>query len=289
MMDLRPTIVLIDTPYDERIPLEDQARSRSPSPHSTPQTGSEEDSFSPSADDVYGLRLLQRIVSEAHLRNLSKLVVPVPVIDFPESRANTSHGYVATGSEAAGYQPNEPLSPRPDRPTSRPLLKRCLKLGATDVLLSPIHSQCITGLEIHAYWAYKSAVRDQQVLSEFRRGRKRSWVGISDTRPYAYLRESMVATLMRRICQMDDAAELPVEAVRLCVAARRKTVISETIGSWHFSAHDLNDDELVEASALMFKHALNMPELAAFRIPTGKAEAYFFWIHIYMAKTLCSS
>ncbi|EFX00291.1 3'5'-cyclic nucleotide phosphodiesterase [Grosmannia clavigera kw1407] len=270
MLDLKPTIVLIDTPYDERIPMEDQTRSRSPSPHSAPQTGVDEDPFSPSADDVYGLRLLQRIVSEAHLRNLSKLVVPVPVIDFPESRANTSYGSAALSPEIDGFLSIEPQPPRPDRPANRPLLKRCLTLGATDVLLSPIHSQCITGLEIHAYWAYKSAVRDQQVLSEFRRGRKRSWVGISDTRPYAYLRENMVATLMRRICQMDDAAELPVETVRLSVAARRKTVISKEIGNWHFSAHDLSDDELVEASALMFKHALSMPELARFRIATDQ-------------------
>lgn len=272
MLDLTPTIVLIDTPPDERISsdVEDEAFSRPQSPRSKLHIEILEVPPSSPTEDVYGLQLLQRIVSEAHLRNLSKLVVPVPVISYPDSRANTSYGSVPPNWGPTDYQETQALSFQPDRPTSRTLLKKCLRLGATDVLLSPIRSQCTTSLEIHAYWAHKSAMRDQQALMEFRRGRKRSWVGISDDRPYAYLRESMVASLMRRICQMDDATELPVEAVRLSISARRKPVIAAAIGSWHFSAHDLNDDELVEASALMFKHALSVPELAPWRIPTDQ-------------------
>lgn len=83
IMDLKPTVVLISTPHDERIPIHEQ--SRPPSPHSVPARDSDSVPNTPPAGDAYGLRLLQRIVSEAHLRNLSKLIVPVSVITFPDS------------------------------------------------------------------------------------------------------------------------------------------------------------------------------------------------------------
>nr|ADZ55459.2 3'5'-high-affinity cAMP phosphodiesterase [Sporothrix schenckii] len=264
-MGLKPTIVLIGTPHDERIPLDEQ--SRSPSPHSTSQNEAGSVPNTPPTDEVYGLRLLRRIVSEAHLRNLSKLIVPVSVIKLSESEdaaalLSQSPGSNAETSPAQAFKINRALN--------RSLLKSCLKLGAVDVLFSPIEPQSITSLEVRAYWAHKSAARDRQALLELRRGRKRSWVGISDNRPFAYLRENMVTSLMRRICQMEEGDELPVDAVRISVTPRRKQVIASAIGNWHFSAHDFNDDELIEASALMVKHALSMSELAEWRIPTDQ-------------------
>ncbi|CAK7263701.1 3',5'-cyclic-nucleotide phosphodiesterase [Sporothrix epigloea] len=271
MMGLKPTIVLIGTPHDERIPIDEQ--SRSPSPHSTPQPDAGYAPTTPITDEVYGLRLLRRIVSEAHLRNLSKLIVPVSVISSPspelESQSTASsltsppdHGDSAGASAADVFQAQ--------RAQNGSLLKSCLKLGATDVLFSPIQPHSITSLEIRAYWAHKSAARDQQALLDLRRGRKRSWVGITDNRPFAYLRETMVASLMRRICQMEDDDELPVDAVRIIVSPPRKQIVASAIGNWHFSAHDFSDDELIEASALMFKHALSLPEVADWRIPTDE-------------------
>ncbi|CAK7264183.1 3',5'-cyclic-nucleotide phosphodiesterase [Sporothrix epigloea] len=266
MMGLKPTIVLISTPHDERIPIDEQ--SRSPSPHSTPQNDQESAPTTPLTDEVYGLRLLRRIVSEAHLRNLSKLIVPVSVISSselePESTA-APHTSPPTQEGNADASPAQVFQTQ--RAQNRSLLKSCLKLGATDVLFSPIQPQSITSLEIRAYWAHKSAARDQQALLDLRRGRKRSWVGITDNRPFAYLRETMVASLMRRICQMEDDDELPVDAVRVILSPHRKQIVASSIGNWHFSAHDFNDDELIEASALMFKHALSMPEVADWRIP----------------------
>ena len=270
MMGLKPTVVLIGTPHDERIPIDEQ--SRSPSPHSTSQNELGSAPATPLSDDVYGLRLLRRIVSEAHLRNLSKLIVPVSVISPPESEHALSASSLA--APLAAHDDNADANSAQvyhmQRALNRALLKSCLKLGATDVLFSPIQPQSITSLEVRAYWAHKSAARDQQALLEMRRGRKRSWVGITDNRPFAYLRETMVASLMRRICQMEDGDELPVDAVRISVTPRRKQIVASAIGNWHFSAHDFNDDELIEASALMFKHALSMPELAEWRIPTDQ-------------------
>ena len=258
IMDLKPTVVLISTPHDERIPIHEQ--SRPPSPHSVPPRELESAPNTPPAGDAYGLRLLQRIVSEAHLRNLSKLIVPVSVITFPESEPATD------AVQASKFKTN--------RAFNRPLMKGCLKLGATDVFFSPIQPQSITSLEIRAYWAHKSVARDQQAVLELQRGRKRSWVGIADNRPYAYLRENMVASLMRKICQMEEGDELPVDAVRISVSSQRKRIVAEAVGSWHFSAHDFNDDELVEASALMFKHALSMPELKEWRIPADQLTSF---------------
>lgn len=115
------------------------------------------------------------------------------------------------------------------------------------------------------------AVKDQQAILEFRRGRKRSWVGISDDRPFAYLREAMVSSLMKKICQMGDQADDNViESLRLTISADRRASIAAAIGCWHFSAHDYTDDELVLVASLIFRHALAMPQLERWRIPTGR-------------------
>jgi len=255
MIDLKPTIVLIDTPHDERIP-EERSRSRSPSPHSIPPSEAD-DAQVHSDGDSYGLRLLQRIVSETHTRNLSKLVVLIPIVSFSGPQENAEGG-----------------SSTP----SRRLLKRCLDLGAADVMISPMHTKNVTALEVHAYQAHKAAAKDQQALLELRRGRKRSWVGISDDRPFAYLREAMVSTLMKRICQMGgDSEDRMVEAVKISVPSDRKSNIASAIGNWYFCAHDFSDDELIAASALMFKHAFTMPELESWRIPTGELAVLAVW------------
>jgi hypothetical protein len=55
---------------------------------------------------------------------------------------------------------------------------------------------------IHAYRAHKDASKEQRALLEIKRGRKRSWVGVDDQKPYAYLREAMVSGLMDGICKV---------------------------------------------------------------------------------------
>ena len=51
----------------------------------------------------------------------------------------------------------------------------------------------------------------------------------------------------------------------------RELAVKKMIGHWDFSAHDLSDDELVHAGFLILQHALTMPELEAWRLPTGKS------------------
>lgn len=270
MIELKPTLILIDTPYDDRIP--ERSRSRTPSPHCPPPIDEHEDH----EEDLYGLALLQRIVSESQLRNISKLVVPVPIITFPTSASGdslqkTTSRETSNGScRAEAQRKVQARSSSQERTANRRMLKRCLDFGATDVMVSPMNAKCITNLEVHAYRAHRDAAREQKAMLEVRRGRKRSWVGIDEEKPFSYLREAMVSNLMSRICRIDFDIEEPVTNVKVTVPAERRRIIDAAVADWNFCAHLFDDDELIVASATMFAHALCMPELEKWRISTGE-------------------
>jgi hypothetical protein len=272
MVELKPTLILIDTPYDDRLPQ--GQRSRTPSPHYPPPIENGEDH----EEDLYGLALLQRIVSESQLRNLSKLVVPVPVVNFPLSptgdipESTSSATDSASSGDTTEHRKVQAGSASQERVANRRMLKRCLDLGATDVMSSPMNVKCITNLEVHAYRAHREAAREQKAMLEVRRGRKRSWVGISEEKPFAYLREAMVSKLMSRICRTDiGMEEEPISTIKVTVPAERRSIIEEAVANWHFCAHNFTEDELIVVSSTMFEHALSMPELERWRIATGKS------------------
>ncbi|KXH31010.1 3'5'-cyclic nucleotide phosphodiesterase [Colletotrichum simmondsii] len=257
MMDLTPTLVLIDVPHDERLPRI-RSRSRSPSPHSRPTTA--DINIHTPEEDVYGLKLLQRIMTESHLRSLSKLIVPIPIVSF--SPAEDGSATIPASDDA---------KPKPSASVDRRLIIRCLDLGAVDVIISPLHLKCITSLEIHAYRAHKDAAREQQEMLEVRRGRKRSWVGVNEEKPFSYLREAMVSGLMRGICRSGaDSDDDRISNVSIAVSTDRQAAVAAAVGQWHFCAHSFTDDELLVAAMVMFKHALTMPELDRWRIPTDQ-------------------
>lgn len=274
MIDLKPTLVLIDMPYDEKVPVE-PAESRSPSPHSVPPPENRlpENGEEPVAReaDMYGLRLLERVVSEAQLRNLSRLVVPVPIVRPP-----LETGYPDNDGGGNFIAPSL-LASRPDGKRrsaylpNRRLLKHCLDLGAVDVVTSPMTDRTLVNLEVQAYRAHKDAAQEQQAMLEVRRGRKRSWVGVNEEKPFAYLREAMVSGLMGGICKVGGGdRDNKAPGVQLDVPADRDAKIAAAVGEWHFCAHSFSEDELVVAARTMFKHALSMPELERWRIPTGE-------------------
>lgn len=257
MMDLTPTLVLIDVPHDERLPRI-RSRSRSPSPHSRPTTA--DINIHTPEEDVYGLKLLQRIMTESHLRSLSKLIVPIPIVSFSP-----------TEDGSATIPASDDAKPKSSASVDRRLIIRCLDLGAVDVIISPLHLKCITSLEIHAYRAHKDAAREQQEMLEVRRGRKRSWVGVNEEKPFSYLREAMVSGLMRGICRSGaDSDDDRISNVSIAVSTDRQAAVAAAVGQWHFCAHSFTDDELLVAAMVMFKHALTMPELDRWRIPTGE-------------------
>lgn len=269
LVELKPTIVLIDTPHDEQI-IETPA-SRDHSPHSRASGDGRAESIP--EEDLYGLKLLERIVYETHLRNLSRLVVPIPIVSFPLLQSPSANNEASNekGRRAyASYLAEKPDPRANGTLTNRALLRTCLDSGAVDVMASPLHMKTLTSLEVHAYRAHKKAAKEQQSYLEIRRGRKRSWVGIHEEKPFSYLREAMVSGLMSGICQLGNESEAHIGGIKVNVSSERRADIATAVGQWHFSAHDFCDDSLLVAASMMFKHALSMPELEPWRIPTGK-------------------
>lgn len=274
IVELIPTLVLIDIPYEDQLSDRHSREIRTPSPSSKLQVDglSEE----PTEEEAYGLNLLQWIASEIQYQSLSKLIVPVAVVSIPDTALTvTSRG--RTSSKSEGTQ-NNSLVPGPKRPglmvpLDQVRTMRYLDVGAVDVLTSPLLQERLPSLGIHAYRAHKDASKDQRALLEMKRGRKRSWVGVDDQKPYAYLREAMVSGLMDGICKVGGDDE-PLGHVRISVALDRRERIAKAVGLWDFSAHDFTDDELLHAALLMLQHALAMPELERWRISTGKLEAF---------------
>ncbi|KAI0105422.1 hypothetical protein GGR51DRAFT_186941 [Nemania sp. FL0031] len=272
-VELKPTLILIDTPHNAE-PSEATRVSRDLSPCSKPPVNNEEEDDP--VRDLYGIGLLEKIVYETHLRSLSKLVVPIPVVGFPALGTSPSIDGVdeePSASTYAGY----PVASQDSSSNSletRGLLRKCLDSGAVDVMASPLHVKTLTTLEVHAYRAHKEVVKDQQSLLEIRRGRKRSWVGVHEEKPFAYLREAMVSGLMGGICRSGEESESRISTVRIDISSKRRVEIEEAPGKWHFCAPCFDDDSLLVAATLMFEHALAMPELEKWRLPTDQLTTF---------------
>ncbi|KAI9817799.1 MAG: 3',5'-cyclic-nucleotide phosphodiesterase [Pycnora praestabilis] len=270
--DLMPTIVLLHISPDER--GEDRIKRTSRDPQTPSPTSMRREWIASSEpDEVYGLRLLQHIATEIHYQNLSKLVLPVAIITVPNTHKLDSilvkdgHAILKGISPSIESAPSMRIdtSVRYSQTADQGLTLRCLDAGAVDVITSPFSNDRIFGLAIHAYRAHKDISKAQQAFLAVKRGRKRSWVGVDEEKPYAYLRESMVSGLMDSICKPQTVAET-FENVEIHVSPERRYVVGEAIGTWAFSAHDFTDDELLHAAFMMLQHALAMPELEPWRI-----------------------
>ena len=260
LSDLKPTVVLIDTPLEDfTVHLQVDKRPPSPSPGS-----SDHEAHTPE-EEVYGVRLLERIISEASLRTLNDLVVPISLI----STKKASHTHLTNGREKEAARTSISCQTKSDQLIQQNLMRQCLNMGAVDVIVGPLTSSCITTVGVCAYRAHVDALNNHQVHLEAKNGRKRSWVGVPEGKPYAYLREAMVSRLMKHICKSGEDGER-LANVRVMVSADRRAVIKAAVGQWGFCAHDFNDDELIYAAKVMFKHALSMSELEAWRIPPGE-------------------
>lgn len=239
-----PTLVLIDVPYDDEQRFKRLSREpRTPSPTSTRLIRT--DTGEP--DDIYGMHLLTHISSQIQSRSLSKLVLPIVVLSGFDSES------ASTPLPSLGVQ-------GPQVPTDTVRLRRYLDAGAVDVLSSPFSKDQIHRLSIHAYRIHKEVAKEEAGFLTAKRNRKLSWVGVNDAKPYAYLREAMVSSLMSGICNPEMAGD-SYDPADLYVSPDRQEAVANAIGTWSFSAHDFGDDELLYASLLMLKHALKMPEL----------------------------
>ncbi|KAK6585740.1 hypothetical protein PZA11_002467 [Diplocarpon coronariae] len=270
MAELIPTLVLIDIPPEDQLAERPARQTRTPSPSSQQPIDDGLSGDHADQEEAYGLNLLRWIASEIQYQSLSRLVVPVAVVSTPEQdAAATSQRRPNARAEGQVSYTSSPARKRGGLVTpldQTPTLKS-LDSGAVDVLTSPLLRERLPSLAIHAYRAHKDALKEQRALLEIKRGRKRSWVGVDDERPFAYLREAMVSGLMDGICTLGGERE-PLAHVRISIALSRRDLIAAAVGSWHFSAHDFTDDELLHAALLMLQHALAMPELERWRIST---------------------
>jgi hypothetical protein len=186
-----PTFLIIDVPYDEEQRLKRLSREpRTPSPTSSRLIRI--DTSEP--DDIYGMHLLTHVSSEISSRNFSKLVVPVVMLTGLERDA------APAGLPSPGILGAQVL-------TDTVRLTRYLDAGAFDVLPSPLSKHRMHGLVVHAYRLQKEFTREEASFLTNKRNRKLSWVGVDDTKPYAYLREAMVSNLMTGICNPETVGD----------------------------------------------------------------------------------
>ncbi|KAF2756470.1 HD-domain/PDEase-like protein [Pseudovirgaria hyperparasitica] len=252
LADLVPTILLIDIPLNEERRLKRLSREpRTPSPNSMRRPLP--DNCEP--DDLYGMHLLQHVASEIQQRSLSRMVLPIAMLSGVEE---TERPGAPARTSSASQLLNE---------GTRSL--RYVDAGAVDVYTSPLTKGQVHSLAVHAYRTRKEASKEDTNFLAARRNRKVSWVGVDDTKPYAYLREVMVSGLMGGICNPDTIGD-NIDPNDIEVQPERIGVIAKMIGTWEFSAHDFTDDELLYGALLILKHALGMPELEQWRMDTDE-------------------
>ncbi|KAK4169406.1 3',5'-cyclic-nucleotide phosphodiesterase regA [Cladorrhinum sp. PSN259] len=226
----RPTLFLLETPYQDQISQE--ARSR------------------PSSEcegELYGLALLKKIESEASARDLTRLVIAVPVVNFPSDT-------LPNGSDLHGQDESEGMA-------ARRMRRYCIELGATAVMSSPMSKTCLRELDTYAYNAHLDATKLHKAQCEARQ------------KPYAYLREDMVSKLANKICS-DGRDWDGLETSMSNVSSQRRDEISLAISKWAFCSPNFSDDDLVVAACIIFEHALAMPELEKWRIPTAQLNTF---------------
>ncbi len=270
IVELIPTLVIIDIPYDDQLHERPPRYIRTPSPN----TKQKIDGILEEANvaEAYGLKLLEWITSEIQYQSLSRLVVPVALVTVPEHKILMRGRTNSKADNQLNHDPSIPTSKKRAglvTPLDQTRTMKYLDLGAVDVLTSPLLQDRLPSLAVHAYRAHRDASKEQRALLEMKRGRKRSWVGVDDQKPYAYLREAMVSGLMDGICKLGGDDE-PFGHMRISISSDRREKIASAVGTWQFSAHECTDDELLHAALFMLQHALAMPELEKWRISAGK-------------------
>ncbi|KAH8815665.1 hypothetical protein F5884DRAFT_187352 [Xylogone sp. PMI_703] len=268
-VDLIPIIVLIEMTSDEQKQRAQSVRTPSPGPRRRSRQELK-------IEELYGLTLLEWISSEIQFQSLSKLIIPVAVIDDSEENSSEFASNSPSSPSLLNRDPFASTGQRPARllvPLDQARTMKYMDAGAIDVLTSPLVHERLPSLAIHAYRAYKDATQNQRQLLEIKKRRKRSWVGVEEQQPYAYLREAMVSGLMDGICKLGSDEE-PYANVRIIIDSDRQQKVADAIGTWSFSAHDFTDDELLHAAVLMLEHTLQLPELAKWKISTDNLTSF---------------
>ena len=246
------------------------------SPLPSPYALRREITFSSESDESYGLQLLSRIASDLQVDEGVQLIIPVAIVK-PKRKDSYDHTMEQARAHTVARAPyGSESEPQKVDDTSDiidpPLMLQCLEAGASDVVKSPLDKAGIMGLTVHAFRVYKTAKKDQaSFMAAARRGRKQSWVGVEEEKPYAYLREAMVKKLLKGICEPQHVIE-DYQHRDLYIEPGRKSTIAKAVGTWGFDGHLFSEDELVYAGYYMLNHAVQMPDLEPWRIAQGKPE-----------------
>lgn len=276
-LDCTPILACFDIGSESKVEFLRSSRSKfspvSDSPLPSPNLLRREITFSSESDESYGLQLLSRIASDLQVEEGVKLIIPVAIA---QPRRRDSHDQAldhlrpTSISRAPLGQESTPveISDHSDIIDAQ-LMLQCLDAGALDVVKSPLDKAGIMGLTVHAYRIYKSAKKEQAgFMAMSRRGRKQSWVGVEDEKPYAYLREAMVKKLLKGICEPQNIIE-DYQHRQLFIQDHRKDVVAKAIGRWDFCGHDFTEDELVYAGYYILSHALKMEAAEHWRMDQG--------------------
>lgn len=260
-----PTIVLIDVPFHDHSSCKLLAPSLPVS-----SFWSKQNNFDNGEKEMYGLKLLESISCEIQQKKISNMVIPMALIKLLDSDLNLlqskSHAKIYnhySEHSSDGY----PKHRRSPTEIDQAIIMQSLEAGAVDIFTSPLQEERLSSLAVHACRYIRENMNQHKIVMELKRARKRSWVGIDDQKPYAYLREAMVSGLMDGICHHEDYNP-PVNWPNIIISPDRKETIAMAINSWNFSAHEFTDDELLHAAVLMLHHTLTMPELEPWRLST---------------------
>ena len=267
--NVQPVIVMLGIPTGGHAEDDHGDRATTPPINDSPTT--------------YGLSLLQQISTDVSSSTLSKLVVPVAMIYHAENNTfpgDSQSDHRPSRPSSGGFPVHGMKSAGPRKHANSKFLSdshytlKCVDIGAIDVLTSPLHEDRLCGLSVPAYRAHKEAQRERARFLAQKRIRKRSWLGNTDDKPHAYLREAMVSGLMTGICNPDEVPQVIDKSRLPSLSVERETLLANAIGSWNFSGHDWSEEELVHAAHLMLQHALTMPELEKWRMSAPELKTF---------------
>ncbi|KAJ5803558.1 uncharacterized protein N7503_006008 [Penicillium pulvis] len=228
-----------------------------PSPGSIQRTFT----FSSHNDEAAGLGLLSGVSNDIQVQDGPNLVIPVAILRDSSAEPD------APADSTSDPQPRNPVT------LEHKQIARCLDAGAIDVLTTPLDRSRIQGLVVHAYRTRRSAQKDMSRFLARKKLRKLSWVGVHDEEPYSYLREAMVAKLMKGICNPEEIVD-EFQERDLDIKPGREAFIKEQVAQWNFSAHEFSEDELVYAACQMLQHAFNLPGLEQWYLTSGELQTF---------------
>ena len=237
---------------------------------------SDRSSINSPSPDSEGLYLLHHLSNEIIRSNLSRLVIPIAVIYSSPPITNTgpspgiSRLQLSSWGSSNIASTTEESWPEDGGDIHSRLALKSIDAGAVDVFRYPLGEECMHSLTIRAYRTHKDSVKERTETLAKKRSRKLSWLGNTENKPYAYLREKMVSELMTGICNPEEHLHLGDQRAPSALDPAREVCLQRQLGSWDYSGHDYSEEELVHAAGFMLQHALALPELEKWRLSLPK-------------------